>query len=192
VNRFAAREIAAWDEIKALMVKASLVQPFDTLRDTVMAASTELERIVARQKADRPQPDYVNKEFAERLLAAVQVDKWSLFHPEGPLWYRGYAKWSDSDADQAQALLDRLGARRFVTGHTPTLPGRVTGRAGNRVFLIDTGMLSSYFKDGRASALEIQDGRITAIYSTTEREVLVGGAEKAEAARLAVRAPDAR
>jgi hypothetical protein len=178
VNRVAAREIAAWDQIKALMVKANLVQPFDTLRDTVMAASNELERIVARQKGDRPQPDYVNKEFAEHLLAAVQVDKWSLFHPEGPLWYRGYAKWSDSDADRAQALLDRLGASRFVTGHTPTLPGRITGRAGNRVFLIDTGMLSSYFKDGRASALEIQSGRITAIYGT-EREVLVGGAEKA-------------
>jgi hypothetical protein len=179
VNRVAAREIAQFDQTKALMVKANLAQPFFTLRDTVMAASSELERMVARQKADQRQPDYVTQEFAERLLAVVQVDKWSLFHPDGPLWYRGYAKWTDADTDQAKALLDRLGATRFVTAHTPTLPGRITSRAGNHVFLIDTGMLSNHFKGGRASALEIQGERITAIYGT-EREVLVGAAEKAE------------
>jgi hypothetical protein len=39
------------------------------------------------------------------------------------------------------------------------------------VFLIDTGMLSSFYKGGRPSALEIEGGRITAIY-TGERETL--------------------
>jgi hypothetical protein len=42
------------------------------------------------------------------------------------------------------------------------------------VFPIDTGMLSTFFKGGRASALEMQGARITAIY-TTEREVLSEG-----------------
>jgi hypothetical protein len=34
------------------------------------------------------------------------------------------------------------------------------------VFLIDTGMLTSYFKGGQPSALEIQGARVTAIYPT--------------------------
>ncbi|HET7216419.1 MAG TPA: hypothetical protein VFJ02_00160, partial [Vicinamibacterales bacterium] len=53
--------------------------------------------------------------------------------------------------------------------------GRIRVRFGNRMFLIDTGMLSSYFKDGRASALELQGDRITAIYPDS-REVLVPSA----------------
>ena len=38
-------------------------------------------------------------------------------------------------------------------------------RFGNKVFLIDTGMLSSYYPGGRASALEIcGDGKFIAVY----------------------------
>jgi len=43
--------------------------------------------------------------------------------------------------------------------------GRIRPRFGNKVFLIDTGMLSSYYPGGRASALEIcGDTRFTAEY----------------------------
>ncbi len=45
-------------------------------------------------------------------------------------------------------------------------------RFKNRVFLIDTGMLSSYYTGGRPSALEIDGGVFTAIY-LDHREVLV-------------------
>ena len=41
--------------------------------------------------------------------------------------------------------------------------------------LIDTGMLDSYFKGGQPSALEILDGRLTAIY-LSGREPLSGSA----------------
>jgi hypothetical protein len=73
------------------------------------------------------------------------------------------------------SLLDRFGATRAVTGHTPMLPGRITPRFGNRIFLIDTGMLSTYYKGGRPSALEISGGAVSAIYPK-ERETLVTGA----------------
>jgi hypothetical protein len=42
---------------------------------------------------------------------------------------------------------------------------RIFPRFERRVFLIDTGMLSTYYKGGRASALEIDGSRVTAIYS---------------------------
>jgi hypothetical protein len=68
-----------------------------------------------------------------------------------------------------------LNLDRFVTGHTPQLPeGRITARFNRRIFLIDTGMLSTFFKGGRASALEVQDGRVTALYADT-KDVLASG-----------------
>jgi len=71
---------------------------------------------------------------------------WLSFHPEGPLWFRGFAQWSDQQGAQFLAsLLPAFGAKRFVVGHTVQLDGRIRARFGGKVFLIDTGMLSSYF-----------------------------------------------
>ncbi len=70
------------------------------------------------------------------------------------------------------ALLDGIGADVMVVGHTPAREGNIRVRFKNRVFLIDTGMLSSYYTGGRPSALEIDDGVFTAIY-LDHREVLV-------------------
>ena len=61
-------------------------------------------------------------------------------------------------------LLDQYSVSHFVVGHTILSEMRITARFGARVFLIDTGMLSSHYQGGRASALEIEDDRITAVY----------------------------
>jgi hypothetical protein len=42
--------------------------------------------------------------------------------------------------------------------------GEIRSRFEGKVFLIDTGMLASYYPGGRPSALEIADGKFTAIY----------------------------
>jgi hypothetical protein len=42
---------------------------------------------------------------------------------------------------------------------------RITPRFSAAIFLIDTGMSSSFYPGGVASALEIRDGRFTAIYA---------------------------
>jgi hypothetical protein len=55
-------------------------------------------------------------------------------------------------------------AHRFVLGHSVMANHRIGQRFGGKVVLIDTGMLSSYFRGGRGSALEILDGRLRAIY----------------------------
>ena len=90
---------------------------------------------------------------------------------EGPLWFRGFAEWTDMDADAVIGdVLERFGVARAVVGHSVTTSRRITGRFGERVFLIDTGMLESAYR-GRASALELLDGRVTAIYPD-ERVVL--------------------
>jgi hypothetical protein len=166
INRIALKDVTTWDNTKAMMIRAQLVPAFCTLPEAVEAAINELKRISAALQAQAPPGDHVTREFVEALQALLAVGQSSLFDPEGPLWFRGYATWPDT-ADTAETqvtpLLARLGVERFVTGHTPQ-PGRVLSRFNNRLIVIDTGMLTTYYKGGRPSALELASGRITAIY----------------------------
>jgi hypothetical protein len=167
VNATVAREIATWDDTKAAMVQAQLVTPFCTLKEAVTAAAAEIERIAAAIKEKAPLGDHVTRDFVDRLQALIAIDKSPLLAGDGPLWFRGFAQWPESPENEAQVttILKQLDIDRFVTGHTPILPtGRITPRFNQRLVLIDTGMLSTYFKGGRASALEIQDKQLTAIY----------------------------
>lgn len=94
---------------------------------------------------------------------------------EGPLWYRGLAtEPEDTFAPTLDRILEQVGARAIVAGHTPVT--RVTTRFGGRVVLIDTGMLGGpSYPRGVASALEIHGNRLTAIYGE-ERENLAAPA----------------
>ena len=99
----------------------------------------------------------------ERLL---RFGTWSIASGNGPLWFRGFATWSTTEGTlQMRKLLQRYNVAHFVVGHTPLSTMRIASRFSAVVFLIDTGMLSSYFRGGVASALEIHDGRFTAIYA---------------------------
>jgi hypothetical protein len=172
INRTVEREIRAFDDAVSSLVKADLIAPFFTLQEIVDAVGVELTRISTLIKEKKDIPPDVTQEYVSRLQRMAVIDKWSLIAADGPLWFRGYATLPDDAQPQIEALLKRLDAARFVVGHSPRLPGNVQMRFGSRVFLIDTGMLSTYFKGGRASALEISGGVITAIYSD-EKQVLV-------------------
>jgi hypothetical protein len=122
-----------------------------------------------RDKAEIP-PE-ITQEYVTRLQALLQLNTWSLLAPQGPLWYRGYATLPDAALPDVQAALQKRGAARLVIGHTPMRPAQITSRFGGRVFLIDTGMLSSHYKGGRASALEMVGGRVTAVYTDAREEL---------------------
>src|SRR5215471_9401871 len=83
---------------------------------------------------------------------------------DGPLWYRGLAEEPDTFAAAVDDILTRQKATAIVVGHTVTADGRVRARFGGRVIQIDTGMQPAYVQNGRASALEIDHGTMTAIY----------------------------
>lgn len=175
VNRQIAREIETWDAARDALASEDLIRPFFTLREIVEAAVAELQRIAAALETKEPPGDHVTRELVERLQFIAQIGRTSLVAADGPLWFRGYAQWTDEEGDKVNGLLTRLGAQRFVTGHTPQ-PGGVVQRFDGRVFLIDTGMLTSHYK-GRPAALEIMDGTVTAIY-TDQRQVLASAAAK--------------
>jgi hypothetical protein len=174
VNRNVSQDIERWDQLRETLVRAELIEPFFTFDETVDAVNAEAGRIALALEAKEPPGDHVTREFVGQLQAAAALIKSSLLDPEGPLWYRGLARLADSEEPQVLELLKQLGADRFVTAHTPQLPGRIVPRFSNHVFLIDTGMLTSFFKGGRPSALEIQGRQITAIYPDA-REVIDAG-----------------
>ena len=173
VNRAAEDEVRAFDAAVAALERAELVGPAARLQEIVNAAAEELNRIGALIRDKKEIPSHVTQDYVARLQRLLSIDSWSLISAEGPLWYRGYATLPDSAAPQIDELAKRLRVSRFVVGHTPQLPGRIRARFDSRVFLIDTGMLTTYYKGGRASALEIGRGTVTAIYPD-EREVLPG------------------
>jgi len=175
VNREVAQRIQEWDDTTEMMIRQGLIRPFFTLKETIAVAGGELQRIAIALKQGKSPGDGVTTEYVNHLDELTRLGTSSLLAANGPLWFRGLAQWTSPDNDATVAsLVQRFGVKRFVIGHTPQLPGRITAHFGGMVYPIDTGMLSTFFKGGRASALELQGARVTAIY-TTERDVLSEG-----------------
>ncbi len=103
---------------------------------------------------------------------------------DGPLWYRGLAEESDAFAPTVDDILAKQKASAIVVGHTVTPDGRVRVRFGGKVIQMDTGMQPAYVQSGRASALQIDHGTLTAIYAD-RRDVV----SKESAVPAAVAAP---
>jgi hypothetical protein len=154
INEAVSNEIKAFDAYQKYMVEQKIALPFFTLKELTDAATAALKE-TKDTDADR-------KKFLEGFL---RYGSWMTVNTDGPLWFRGYAEWSDEQgAPQLAQLTKAFAVSRFVVGHTPQ-PGHITPRFNGQVYLIDTGMLSSYFPGGQASALEIQDQKVTAIYA---------------------------
>jgi hypothetical protein len=108
-----------------------------------------------------------NKERQAKIQEFLKHEDWFSVRVDGPLWFRGYDQWSEeAGAPQASKILEGYKATHIVVGHTVQKGGRIRPRLGDKVFLIDTGMLSSYYPGGRASVLEIcEDGKkLIAVY----------------------------
>ena len=179
ITRTAMRDLLVNEEARAALVQAQLLTDYATLDEALETAVTEVQRIAEAIKKQSDIGEHVTREFVDKLQAFLQIGKSSLLDPQGPLWFRGFAQWGDDAAPLVAALATRFNVSRFVTGHTPSSPGRIKARFANRIFLIDTGMLTTYFKTGRASALELRDGRATAIYSDGREDFALRGPDAA-------------
>lgn len=143
-------EIRTFDAVRRALTFDRLMLPFDTLDE--MAAAAREPRASA----------------TENLQSLLDFDRWLSVRAEGPLWFRGYAQWSDDEGGpMVDRLLDAFKVKRFVVGHTAQA-GEIVRRFGDRVFLIDTGMFAPSFPNGRASALIIENGVVSAIYADSQ------------------------
>jgi hypothetical protein len=162
IDRRVRDDLARLDADRERFVAEGLILPFFDVQETFRAVHEELETLTAAD-ADR-------RRIYERFL---DWGSWTMNSPDGPLWFRGFGRWSDAEGEaELPRLLSAAGVDRFVVGHTPHEDGRIHSRFGGTVFLIDTGMLASYVPGGRASALEITDGTVSAIYAGGQRQVI--------------------
>ena len=180
INEQARREIQTFDDFHRHLVDRKMILPFFTFEESLAAAQFELAAWVERLQPGPPAPgrrppvlESRDRDHLNLLLNILNVGTWSIVNPSGPVWFRGFAQWPPEEGrSKVMGLLDQYSVSHFVVGHTILSGMRITARLGARVFLIDTGMLSSHYQGGRASALEIEDDRITAVY-LDERILLV-------------------
>ena len=166
-------EIKAFDASKDYLQNEKVILSFFSLQEINNVLQAE---VIAQLKSRVP----VSDERQAKIKEFLKHDDWFSVRVDGPLWFRGYDQWSDEEgAPKVSKLLEAYKSTHLVVGHTVQKGGRIRPRFGNKVFLIDTGMLSSYYPGGRASALGIcGDGRFVAVY-LDQRVVLLdfAGAE---------------
>ncbi len=192
IDRRVHDDLATFDADRQLFVSEGLILPFFDLQETTRAVSEELAALATAEAASRaaaeqagkpyttPARDAKRREIYERFLG---WGNWTINSADGPLWFRGFSQWSDAEGDfDMPRLLSAAGVERFVVGHTVQTDGRIRVRFEGAVFLIDTGMLASYVPGGRASALEIADGTVSAIYAGEPRQVIWQSQRKAASA----------
>lgn len=162
-------EIRRFDRFVEQLVERKLALPFFTLNEILQVASSEIglaNAIIATAKEAGKEPDRsrLNTPLLLEAEQIMKIDSWLAINGEKALWYRGLATVpDDAKGGPFAALLQKYGAKRFVTGHTPQQNRNIGVRFGGRAVLIDTGMLTKVYK-GRASALEITGDTLTAIY----------------------------
>ncbi len=152
------QELNDFDSCREYLQDQKAALPFFSLDEIVGAAKQELDI----QKQKRSQGIGENK----NLERCTTLENWLILHPDGPLWFRGFATWTDSEGTtNIQQLIHKYKVTRFITAHTVMPDGQIRSRFNGQIFLTDTGMLSgSFFPGGRASALDISDGKVTPIY----------------------------
>ena len=162
-------EIRKLDQFVDKLIDLKLATRDFSLGEIMQVASSELGLANARfaeAKAEGKELDRskLNVPLLMDAQEIMKIDSWLSINPEGALWYRGLStEPDDPQGGPFAALLQKYGAKRFVTGHTPQQNRSITVRFGGRAVLIDTGMLTSVYK-GRASALEINGDTLTAYY----------------------------
>ena len=183
INTQVLTEIKRFDAYRRLMADRKLILPFFTLSEVLAAAQVEAEGSELRTETageiagpgERGPLDIPDQLALGGLL---RIGTWALVDENGPLWFRGFATWSEAEgAPQMTKLLERYSVAHFVVGHSITSTMRITPRFSAAVFLIDTA-LSSVYPGGRASALEIRDGRFRAIYASERTTLFEPGAAR--------------
>jgi len=160
-------ELDRFDVLWQRLADGRYIWKYMTLREAV-ATLAEQEKVIQAQD----QPDAMDD--LPHIQQLLGYRNWLVPSSNGPLWYRGLAEDpEDTLMEAVNAMLARLKAQFIVTGHTVISKSEITSRFEHRVFLIDTGMLKESYS-GRASALEIQNGRFTALYVGAESKVLPG------------------
>lgn len=169
INERIRSEIHQYDEARQYLADENVLLPFFTLQEAIAVAQAELI-------AERKQRASSNDPRQARIEQFLALGGWLCVREDGPVWFRGYDQWSEEEGvSKAEKILSAYKATNIVTGHTVQKTARIRARFGGKIVLVDTGMLSSYYRGGKASALEIDgEGKFTAVYLDQQAVLLEG------------------
>ena len=168
INKRIRLDLTRFDDYVDYLTDHGVILPFFRVDEMTSAARQEVAYWETRSNG--PQAPKTN--HLDILKDFLEIGNWISIHPQGPLWYRGYAEWSEEEGlAHIEAILTRHGVDHIVVGHTPMLKTGIRPRFGARLFLIDTGLYTDYYPGGQPSALEIQNGEFHAIYLTEKRKL---------------------
>jgi hypothetical protein len=159
INGLIRAETSLFEDMKQYLIAEKLILPFFTLQEiTAMVKDVYVAGNKSNTLADE-------KRMA-KLAPYLKLNTWLCIREDGPLWFRGYDEWSDAyGTPLVEKILAAYDASNVVVGHTVQKVAHIRSRFGGRVFLIDTGMVTSSAHAGAASALEIRDAeKFTAVY----------------------------
>lgn len=173
INSEVRQELTDFDRTINELVKRKAVLPFFTIQEIAVGAQAELQS----KRGDAAK----NPEYHNMLVRLLSFSTWLCVKDDGPLWFRGYDQWSESDGQQLAKIISGYGVAHIVVAHTVQKGSHIRSRFDGKVFLIDTGMV---YKDkgGKPSALDIQAGKFTAVYLDGQ-EVLLDDKSPASAAK---------
>lgn len=169
-------EIATFDRYRAWLQREADLPETASLPELLAAATREfgeLDELDVTTVGGLPElpgeQDDLDRAAAWGALGSL--DAWHLFSPDGPMWFRGYARWGYEEVRRrAPGILEQLGVSTIVVGHTPQ-QGGIRVRADGAVYLIDTGMLTSVY-GGPGEALVLEGGVAAAVRADGTRRLL--------------------
>jgi len=154
LNQEIRSELAAFDSLWQSLSKKKVIWRYMRIEEALRQAEVEWKAVQADGQ--------VAPELKNDLQKFLGFSAWFVNSPDSPLWYRGLALEPEETLKAGvDAMLERLKIGYIVCGHTVQPDFEVNHRFGNRVWLIDTGMVFG----GRASALEIRNGAFTPDYT---------------------------
>ena len=185
INRIFHSELTAFDQFFAYFVQKKVILPFFTFPEITTAIQRERDRLQraseikgasAPTRNGNPFSGQRQLDHLHQINIFFQYRNWLSVNPNGPLWFRGFSYWEETEGNgKIHNLLKSYRAEYFVVGHTTVQGGKILPRFGGKVLLIDTGILTSVYQTGQPSALVIQGEQFTALYLDHQEVLLTQG-----------------
>jgi len=145
INKRIKKERKAFDSWVSFFTEAGVLQPYYAVNDMIAALKQRYDWLASSSGQGSNGNDWtVNLDSTEQyqvklIKAFFNMGAWLSVHPDGPLWFRGYGKWSEEEGTpQLANVLAGYGAEYMVIGHTIAAEKEILQRLGGKVFLVDT------------------------------------------------------
>jgi hypothetical protein len=168
LNSQASGDLRRYVDLRRGLEQGGLIHPLQSFGDTARAVRAWVEE---NAPSGGDTPAHIGTDLRRNIYKMFDLLQSPIFRSDGPLWNRDFANQSEGYVPTVEKILEAVGAKRVLVGHSVTQDHVVRARFGDRVFLMDTGAGPAY--EGQVSTLEVsRNGRVRAVYA--DREVVLG------------------